>query len=260
VLCDLQAKCSCQSRMTHHVSAGQNGWQSTACPLTPHPSCICRCWQGVAVAHHLRCPPVQCSLEAPCHSLSLMQPILCHHCPSVYPMPCLQVLARCCAGRCHLQQCSLTIAQPYGWTLACLRETPSAQITVCICLLSNHRANDLMLQLNSIISLLSPAVLRCAGVHVLRARYHITPLHLQNCTVTHRRQPSMTTLPCCVVLCPTDPMIAKIVTHGPDRNSALQLLRQALADTQVCQTIRNCTGLLRRAVRKRYWCWCVYMC
>lgn len=32
-------------------------------------------------------------------------------------------------------------------------------------------------------------------------------------------------------------MIAKIVSHGPDRNSALQLLRQALADTQV----RMCT-------------------
>jgi acetyl/propionyl-CoA carboxylase alpha subunit len=30
-----------------------------------------------------------------------------------------------------------------------------------------------------------------------------------------------------------DPMIAKIVTHAADRESALQLLRQALAETQV---------------------------
>jgi acetyl/propionyl-CoA carboxylase alpha subunit len=42
---------------------------------------------------------------------------------------------------------------------------------------------------------------------------------------------------CCVVLCcvlhAPDPMIAKIVTHSHDRDSALALLRQALAETQV---------------------------
>eukprot|EP00879_Flechtneria_rotunda_P005477 GHRR01005770.1.p1 GENE.GHRR01005770.1~~GHRR01005770.1.p1 ORF type:complete len:132 (+),score=31.94 GHRR01005770.1:440-835(+) len=31
-----------------------------------------------------------------------------------------------------------------------------------------------------------------------------------------------------------DPMIAKIITHAEDRETALQLLRQALAETQVC--------------------------
>jgi acetyl/propionyl-CoA carboxylase alpha subunit len=35
-----------------------------------------------------------------------------------------------------------------------------------------------------------------------------------------------------------DPMIAKIVTHAADRESALQLLRQALAETQVCDTLQ----------------------
>jgi acetyl/propionyl-CoA carboxylase alpha subunit len=40
---------------------------------------------------------------------------------------------------------------------------------------------------------------------------------------------------CCLLQVGTnyDPMIAKIVTHAADRESALQLLRQALAETQV---------------------------
>lgn len=41
-------------------------------------------------------------------------------------------------------------------------------------------------------------------------------------------------------------MIAKIVTHGADRNSALQLLRQALAETQVGWTWHIfCCGTLQ---------------
>ncbi len=37
-----------------------------------------------------------------------------------------------------------------------------------------------------------------------------------------------------------DPMIAKVITWAPDRESALALLRKALAETQVCVCVCTC--------------------
>jgi hypothetical protein len=151
----------------------------------------------------------------------------------------------CCVGARQPQRSSLTTRLPYAWIAACQRETRCGCLLLLLLLL--HHVMLVVLCDGS-----SMCGLRCfypdcttAAVYSQRHRFcgsclgnvcacSAVPIFTEHCCI------------CFVTLSQVgtnyDPMIAKIVTHAADRESALQLLRQALAETQVCFVVGSRSG------------------